>query len=252
LLLAIIAFVFSGLLYLPFFKISAVVIEGAVAVPENELRAAVEEGLNRRYFGLIPAGTVFSYPAREIESGLLKLFPRLETANLFVRGFSSLSLKVVERQPAALWCDGAWESDGLGSGECYFLDADGFAFETAPVFSGNPYLRYVTGTTTAAPSVGSRFLPPAAFRELQFFAESVRRLDLEPLTVFLSGGGDAEMTVSGAAKIIFSLSEGLNETLGNLTVLLNSGGVLDKMGKPPLRFDYIDLRFGNKIFYKRR
>ena len=63
--------------------------------------------------------------------------------------------------------------------------------------------------------------------------------------------GDYEIAIEGGGRIIVNPAKDLAVALENLRVLLTQSE-LSKNQDFPLALDYIDLRYGNKVFYKLR
>src|SRR3989338_4561341 len=62
--------------------ISTIEVEGASAVPEEELIASTEWALRGNYLWLFPKGNIFLYPRRVAEQALRREFPTLRSADL--------------------------------------------------------------------------------------------------------------------------------------------------------------------------
>ena len=60
-----------------------------------------------------------------------------------MKGFRTIVIKISERDPFALWCDGEAPVDGddANVGSCFFLDSDGYIFANAPYFQDNVYFK---------------------------------------------------------------------------------------------------------------
>jgi hypothetical protein len=216
-------------------------IEGAHTVSEEALRAIVHEKLAGRVALLFPKRSVFFYPEASIEAALLSAFPELQSAELSLTDPTSLTVRVSERLPAALLC--SRESEVVTP--CYFLDRHGYAFAESPDFSGSAYVRFYDGTP---PSIGSQVLAPELFEQVLAFTHSLKELSLTPSELRLSPEGNYDVVLEGGAYIKISSDVGFLEARDNLASILSSDAFA---GRDIEELEYIDLRFGNKVYYKK-
>ena len=78
----------------------------------------------------------------------------------------------------------------------------------------------------------------------------MRGIRLKPVWLLTKNDGDMELVLEGGSRILFSRSEDLRKALENLQALLSENVLGVPKEQLSLSLDYIDLRFGNKIFYK--
>jgi len=86
------------------------------------------------------------------------------------------------------------------------------------------------------------------FQELSSFVEQVKQTIVTPVSVTASSSGDFLMRLSGGGQIYFNQSQPFGKSADNLKALLQtlqSSGPIDVS-----KIDYIDLRFGDKLYYK--
>ncbi len=234
------------------FMITAVRIEGATATDREALERSAQTILSGNYYWFFPKRNFFLYPKEALQKSLLNSFKSLETVNIRTPDFKTLVISVTERTPHALWC-GAVSGDeaGANGSPCYFLDERGLLFAEAPSFSGDLYLVYHSTIGKEEP-IGSVVLPPDRFREVNVFLTSLRTLGLSPVAVDIDSL-DLSIRLKKGGTILVSLNDDFSRTLQNLQSFLagNASSSLSAgQGGEPFRS--IDLRFGNKIFFKRR
>lgn len=238
----------GGFLYivrLPSLQVTAVSISGNSLVETQDLYDAVERELAHSYGWLVPKRNIFFIPEESIQASVLSQFPRVNSATLEFTTWSSLTLTVEERVPQAMWCG----ENRLGEGStptCYFLDAQGFVYAPAPTFTGEVYLRFY-GPLEAGEPVGQSFLTPAFFHSLLTFTNAVGASNVAIVEFALIDEEDAEVYLEDGTKILIDPSEDLERVLDNLLSVLHSDALRDR---PQLKLEYLDLRFGNKVYYK--
>lgn len=234
----------------PSLRVSAIEVAGAEAVSEEAIRGAVRESLAGSYFGLVPKESIIFYPERAIERELERRFLRLSRVEVSTRNLRTIRIGVAERRPAHLWCGSVRE---VVTTECFFLDETGYAFDRSATFSGSALTRlYGELEGAGETALGKRFLPEAEFAELNLFVKAVEALGLSPVSLVKKGGGDYDLHLKDGGKLVFALKDGAEKAASNLESALGVDPLKNDMAAKRDRLEYIDLRFGNKVFFKFR
>lgn len=223
--------------------IQNIIIKGNSTVTTDKVDTIARGYLEGRYFFLFPKDSIFIYPQHSIEASVLESFKRIKEVSVSFKDFQSIVIEIKEREPDALWCDNAPVQNGVGN--CYFLDSSGVIFAKAPVFSGNIFFRYY-GDVEGDP-VGSAFLSPDEFSILRLFVLSLYELNISPVFLSIIGQDTMELYMEEGNKIIFGRRQNLSDVLSNLESILASDEFKDKGFS---EIEYLDLRFGNKAYYK--
>jgi len=221
---------------LPSVRIASVEIEGVSAIPNEGLNQVISEELDGKYLGLFSKSNILLYPRKELLAKVESAFKRIKSADFHMKNLTTVILSVEERKPAGFWCHSRG-SDPLFSKNCYFLDESGFIFAPAPDFFGTTYLKFYGG--------------PESFGQINLFLSKLSLFKVKPIELSVSGDGDYEIAIEGGGRIIVNPAKDLAVALENLRVLLTQSE-LSKNQDFPLALDYIDLRYGNKVFYKLR
>ncbi len=230
---------------LPALAVSTVTVRGAVTVPVADIEQAVSRELAGAYLALYPKSNVLTLPTHEVASALLAAFPRIRSVDVSRSSRNALDITVDERTPYALWCGAKRSLSGGDPTGCYFLDDSGRVFTEAPDFSGDVFFRYF-GPIEGDP-INATFLAPGEFTELDLFVRSARDVGVKPVSLAVLDAPDAALHLSNGSKILFNRTGNLSDVLQNLKSVLESDVFRSQGG---LALDYVDLRFGNKIFYK--
>lgn len=230
-------------------RIDTVVINGATVLPVETLEQYTRDMLVGNYAWLFPKANVFLYPREKIQKGLEEKFPRIHTIKTQTLDNHILAVTIVEREPFALWCDTPPTDSQIS--QCYFLDTDGFVFDHAPQFSGNAYFKYYGLLPFEAP-IGSYYLSSTTrFHELSNFIAEAKKLDITPLYISAKDTENFELSVFGGGKILLDTRESFVKIAERLSALLKTPNLVPRNGNE-LLVEYIDLRFGNKMFFKAR
>lgn len=237
-------FCLSWFLSRPFIVINDVAVSGNSLVADDEIKAAAKNILAGSYFGLFAKSNIFLYPEKIIQKTLAAAFPAIKNVRGNLKNWQTLQLSVEEREPFALWCQSA------DSANCFYIDKDGLIFSVAAVFSDNIFLKFTGGQITASssPIVGKNFLPTDEFHRITFFLDFLSPLGLTPI-IFEASTDGYQISLKDGSRLIIGAAADLSVILKNLETILRS----DNLKKALARgggIDYIDLRYGNKIFYK--
>lgn len=227
------------------FLISSVVVSGNNVTKTEDIQKIVEDKINGNYLLIFPKSNDLLYPKASITKTLLQDIPRLSEVEVTLSNPHTLSVSVVEHEPFALYCTNVSNpSDPSG---CFFLDKDGYIFSEAPSFSGGVYFVY-TGDPVFDSPLGQSYLNKTIFSELPPFIQSLSNLNLSP-KVFVDKGDEYNVILSSGATIMWKSSSDLGTIYSDLESFLSDPSFTKE--KAALgRLLYIDLRFGNKVFYK--
>jgi cell division septal protein FtsQ len=233
---------------MPQFSIQSISVVGAQKVPAGLVSAYAQSVLHDGSHHFFSRQNIFAYPRAVIGKDIATSFPRIKSANVSRASLlaTAVTVTIAEREPYALWC-----ADETGA--CYVLDDSGFVFATAEgATPSTPYI-FKGGLTYAMSSTSPSELNPIG----HVFASS----HLPGLVVLLQLLGQAGLAPTGARveseqdfTVVFQegfvLKAAFGEDVGALardTALVLASAPLK--GKGP-QIEYIDLRFGNRVYYK--
>lgn len=255
--IAFVAFVFvasvlvsSFLSHRPQIRVSNISLNGGVLVRQEDVSDKTKNFLSGSYLFLYPRNSSFWYPQKGLEEYLKINFRRIDTIDIYRSGFKTLIINITERKPFGIWCDNMNTSVSTTTDQkCYFLDQNSTIFSEAPYFSGDAYFKYYGSIGTSTP-IGNYYMASSSmFDDINTFVDMIRRKSLHPMYLIKKDDGDFSIVISGGGEILFDTKKPISVTAQNLDSLLKTPALsLDANGILPV--DYIDLRFGNKLFYK--
>lgn len=223
------------------FRITSVAVEGNTRVDASELQALVTKHLAGSYLYLFPRANRFMYPVQSITQDILSTYPVIKSVTPSTEGHA-LTITVTDRKPAYLWCKG--DPTHPDTTSCYFMDDGGFVFSEAPHFSGDVYFTYY-GILTADNPIGLAYVPQE-FKGLSIFRTNLNQMGIRTYAGNAESDGVRELYLERGGKIIFKNTQEISK-LVSLIDLIRSKTSLFKAQSLPL--NYLDLRFGNKIYY---
>lgn len=233
---------FAWLSHHPKVTIHSIVIEGAKESSEADIRAVATGVLDDDHFHLFARHSVFWYPKAEILGALLQAVPRLELIHLETDGFwhrPELIITVAEREPVAVWCR-------VTGSPCYLLDASGFVFAEVPSTEEVPgSTRFFGGFVSSEDPVAQYFLP-TQFEAVQQLLRSLRDAGFEPESFLVSNEYDYDIAFTSGMHVYASFEQSPEVILANLQTALSGDALRGKESE----IEYVDLRFGNRVYYR--
>jgi cell division septal protein FtsQ len=216
--------------------ISTVTIKGGETIPHEHVDKIVREKLEGTYLKLVPRAFAFTYPHDDIETGLREI-KRIKNLSIVRLGGTEVLVEFDEYLPHALWCAGS-NSEG-----CFFLDDTGYSFSPAPSLTGGSFMRFVA--IGRSPSEHAQAFSSEEYQKLQELVALLAETGWYVERAEVDGAGDAFLSIVDGGEFKVTLKQEAKETVDNLTTVLNS----EKFSHiKPGNFEYIDLRFGEKVF----
>ncbi len=246
-----------------FLKIQSIAIKGNVSIKTEDIRDAAQQMISGDYLYTLPKDNVLVFPKEKILNELSKKFPRIDTLKVSLEK-NILELSMTERKPHALWCGSSFIQN---VDPCFFVDSQGFVFAQAPQFDGSSYLKLYGSTPTVAddatttedvlpdgnqPIPAWQFISEKEYTNVQNFIDNTKVLGLELSALELSDTNTYKFQIKNNGLLMANRSVDLSETLENLKAgLSNDIFWTNKKNQKKLnQLEYIDMRYGNKIFYK--
>lgn len=226
------------LMRMPFLQVKEVVVIGALGIKD--------EMLKEKTLAHIGSSNIFFFSKDKIEHALKNEFQGIEDVDIRRAGFSKIKISVRERTPAALICAGFPET-GLENEECYLSDAEGYVFTIAGKPYPEGYNRYYVPADKGEITAGLSFINKKRFDELQKFLDGASKAGIYPVGILIGDGGEYEMYVRPDTTVYFDDKTPFENTLSNLTAFWDNAR---KASSSPV-FNYINLRFGNTIYYSK-
>jgi cell division septal protein FtsQ len=233
-----------ALSYAPFLEVSAVEVAGAQTVATSTIESYVRGQMVGRYLFIFPKRNIFLYPKHDIAAGLLVQYPALKAADVHAKNFHTITAAVVEREPKALWC-----GTGPSVGRCLYTDESGIAYAPA-AGDASAYVDYLgpVGDTPVS-DTALQYLSGEPFRALTALVDALSQKDpANPVRVVTADAqGDVEARFDDGFVLKFALNDAGGDVFERFGLALQS----DPFKAHKLfDFEYLDLRFGDKLYYK--
>lgn len=226
------------ILFLPFWEIKKVEANGTEKVSSAELISAVGEYLNGfQSTGILKNNYLF-FSEEKLAEYLKNNFPGLKDISVNKKLPPSLIVEARDRQKIMVYC---------GREQCFFLDADGIAFESAPEIYGglNVVLKDNSGREAQA---GNKMIDANLINfmlETQKVIINDSNMSLVNFEISNYPTSDINIEMPEDWKIMLDSKLSPQEQISALQKVLD-----DKIKDQRHALEYIDLRIGNRIYYK--
>lgn len=245
-------------------NIQEVTVSGNKVIDTEAVQALVQRDTAGKYFWLFPKTNIFLYPKGKIKRDLADEFKRFKDISLSVQNARVLAISVSERDPEYTWC-GAAPTAESDKEVCYFLDAHGYIFDQAPYFSGAVYFKFYglaqPATAEGETSKGSdtpagSYVAEGYFDRLISFKNTLEDMSLKPVAASIESSGDIKIFLSRNSsllsdpQIIIKKDSDFGKAAENFKAALDTEPLKSKFKTGYAALEYVDLRFGNKIYFK--
>jgi hypothetical protein len=251
-------------------NISKVEVSGNQVVDTNAIQAVATEQMSGKYLWIFPKTNVFLYPKNAIINQLQGKFKRLEDINLSIKNNKTLEISLAERKALYTWCgitppDATVVTTPPSTTDCYFVDENGYIFDKAPYFSGDVYFKFYGSPDVGQQefsSCGASLDPSGCYfsknyiKQLVSFRDILVGFDLKPVAMYVTNDGDVQVFLSKGnssaigPQIIFKINDDYQNVAENLEAALTTDPLKTEFKNKYSSLLYIDLRFGNKVYYK--
>lgn len=236
--------------YLPRFSIQTISVSGAQKTSPRLISDYVETVVNDGSYHLLSRSNMFLYPRAAIEKSIVGYFPRIASARVSrsLPFSTEVKIEVDERQPFALWCPPAEPSAQAGaSGSCYQMDEGGFIFAEASGIATTTEYIFEGGLATSSMPIGQTFVP-ARLPGVLALLRSLGQASFEARGAVVENDQDFSIPLVRGFTLKASFGEDAGTLIKNLELVLSSDSLKGKEDQ----LEYVDLRFGNKVYYKLR
>jgi hypothetical protein len=242
--LAVVVGLVLGVLWLPHLRVVKVAVTGVEGTAAKTLEAAAMKYISGTYAFIIPKNNILLYPKKSLTAYLYESYPRLAEVQVYAENFRTLGVQVRERVPTSVWCGLSPQSRQ----PCIFMDEGGMAYEAAAQFSGTVYTEYF-GTTTGE-KIPKQYLTPESFRSLTALVQAFKDKEGESIArVVVDESEDVRATFTNGFTLLFTAKDDSGDVYARF--LLAKGA--EPFSSHPLSdFEYLDLRFGDRLYYKLR
>ena len=266
----------GGLFYLlvfsPIFRLNKINIDGIIGMDPRPIDDIVLSILNKKIlFGKIPVNNPLFLPDNEILKEIGAISFRIKNVSVRTEILNHIILvKIDQRQPSAIWCrvlqpelppavslnattsESKVRSDSMASAapeaeNCFFVDVEGFIYETAPIISGGA-LPTVYQQSNIDLKVGEEVSNQRMFGFILATKKDLSSININ-LTDFIveeQSAGDLEILAPDGWRIYLDTTAQSPDA--QISVLKRV--LLEEIKDKRSQLDYIDLRVAGRAYFK--
>lgn len=215
--------------------IQTVNVSGGQTISHDLVRTLAEAELEGEYMRLIPKRFSLFYPKQRILNTVEEV-NRIKNISVQRENPTTLVIIFDEFVPDSLWCS-------EGATRCVFVDSKGYAFAKAPSLTGGSFLRL--DKLGVEPVTDVQAFDDREYNQIKQIVKSLENNSWFIESVEVDVAGDAYLTLTKGGELKVALSDASEQIVENLFTVLSSPEFSEI---EPGNFQYIDLRFGNKVF----
>lgn len=217
-------------------SIHTIEVSGVEKISPEEVRAVAARVLDDGLFHLFSQSNIFLYPKKDLDAELRSAFPRIHDISITRDAFfgQTLRIDIGERAAFAIWC----------SSECFLMDRGGFIFARAEGLTESGYA-FGGGLDESRSPIGQTFLY-GHLKESLALLSLLERAGYAPRGLTVESEQDFSVLLIDGFFILATFEEEEEKLVRRLALALSSDALRGKEAD----IEYVDLRFGNKLFYK--
>ena len=236
-ILVIIGIFFYFVFFAQIFQIKGFQISGNEKVQKGDLEILLLEKVNRKIV-TFPTESIFLVNLPDIEKTILEKFPQISQVHLKREFPDALTLDTRERKPLYIFCK--------NSGPCFSLDEKRIIFEE--VSGMEELFLKIKDMKTQEIKLGGNVVTEEllnGIREIEVKLKEKVEIPLKEVILFEE---KIEVQTVQDFKIFFNPKENISRQIQKLILTLENEIPKEKREN----LEYIDLRFGSKVYYKYR
>ncbi len=241
-LFILIFILFGGIFYFAsfsrFFQVEGSEISGNEKVSSESLENILKKEVGKKIL-FFPSKSIFFTNPDKIKERILQEFPQIAEVNLKRNFPNKISIQIEERKPIAIFCQ------RQDAENCFLIDEKGLIIDS--VIEDTFKFPKIIGNIESS-NLGTKVIER---NYLETILEIKRKLSQDQqieIREFVPSEKKLTVFTSEGWQIFFDPLGDISDQILNLTILLKERIPPENRGS----FDYIDLRFGNKVYFKYR
>lgn len=269
LVISVCIFILSLFIYLTnanFLRLQQIIVNDVKYSNRNEIELKIKEQLEGRVLGLFSRSNALIFSRSKISREIKNNFPSVKYVDVDLKGLTTIEVQLEEYVSSALWCDtpvtparallhdenGEEKSSvipqnvsSISGSNCFYMNEEGVIFAKAQYDSSGDIVK-TFGKITSDP-IRQSYVDKKTFNNLIEFTKLLRRLDIVADEIWTTNGEVYAFVTKDKVKIYIDSKSDVGKLFDNLETVIKR----DAINKAQFsNIEYIDLRFGNRVFYK--
>lgn len=223
----------AGALYVYFFThaftIQHYVLEGIPESYASKIRGAAYDLSNQKIAYLFPGNRVLSFHHNRLKAFIKETLPNSEVISIRPSGLHSISIEVVPYTPL------------FAINTTQAVSEDGIVYTEIGDISMLPRLEYASTTKITTQDLAN----------LSSFVSKIDTVLFEVRTIVIDEHGDIRLyDASRSTYIALEINSDFERVWSNVLSAIDTEPLKSKIADHAKHIEYLDARFGNKVFYK--
>ena len=168
--------------------------------------------------------------------------PAITSVSINKDYFQTISVEIKEQEKEAIYCTSFENTD------CFYVNPDGFIYAQVDDFFV-PEQEILFYREVDQKKIGELVYEETLHTSLMTFIKSAARYDFRIMYAYVRSDDVVELYTKEGARLLASRYDDFEKDFINFIALFDQN-ILTKESLSEI--DYIDLRFGNKVFYKNK
>jgi cell division septal protein FtsQ len=251
----VLVFVVLSIFVLRWSKLFITEINVSGARPEYNIaiQKETQEFLQGSVLYILPRRNIFLLPEQELSQKLKDSNSYIESATLKRKGLNALDVELKERTPTFAIKNSGDNNLFIDNSGVVYSDSEARVSTTTILLQeiGGEYGATTTGTLPLdlANQKGKQ-LPADYFKNLVRAIDLFKAKNFSVYSVTLRPSGDADLQITPEGGVIrINLYDNIDKTVATFSAARKIETLRTKLSENRAQLAYIDLRFGNKVFY---
>lgn len=251
-LVMVVCFGISYLSHHESMRITTIEVTGNTLTERYLYERIIRDELNTKKLLVLSGKNTLLYSKKKIEKRISDMFPEVKNISIRVHDWHTLTVHITEFKAYALWCPYFNEEievvDSANSDRCYLMNNQGVVFALQPEGDNEDAIRFFGGLDTDP--LTKSYTSTEFFVLITKFIEYLKKEEIRISEVLTENNETYSLYADFGLEIRVSNQGDLSKNAENLNIILNQQeeGIKEKIDQ----IEYIDLRFGNRVFYKEK
>lgn len=221
--------------------IDEIVISDNEFINNDDLREDINEILNKKYIGIFPKKNFLILPKKKIKTFVFE--NNLSAREVRIkRRVNKIEVNITEHVAVSKWCGLDFNVPDV----CYLINDQSLIFTQEKILQPKEVIK-LYGLLNSENILGEKYLSMEVYDTVIAFVNNLEQLEIIPEFVDTTDQETFAVYTERGPYLLIKKNDDPNEVLNNLKTVIETEELNAAQFK---NLEYIDLRFGNKVYYK--
>lgn len=222
------------------FLVTRVEISGASVAVEVDIRDYIQNAMEDKILFVLKRDKTTLFPQGKVSAELIPKIPEIKKIDISIFYPDGVKIKIEERTQRGIWCDYT-----LNIPTCYFYDEGGIIYQAAPNSVAGSLIIPIRDKRELDYQLGAEVLDASTRNFIEELSEALGFAYEKPFYITIENNYEIRTGFALNWEAYFSIDRSAFESIENLILVIK-----EEIGPRVSELEYIDLRLGNKVFYK--